>query len=97
MPLPVKPDSEPPVTVTSPTTKFVLAEDSTKLIVAVDAFPNGPVTPGAVIVTVGDTVLTARARAPAVFGLLAESVNAPAATAMFATPVNPAVGVNVAV
>ena len=96
MPLPVKPEMAPPEAVTSFAANVVLAAERVKVTSAVELLPSvGAAT--AVMVTVGWTVLTGSASAPATLGLVAASEKAPAATAMLAAPVNPGVGVKVAV
>ena len=91
----MKLDSVPPVAVASDDVNVVLAAESVKVINAVWLLRRVAVEE--VTVTVGETVLMASAREPAELLLPVASEKAPAATEMLAAPVNPTVGVNVAV
>jgi hypothetical protein len=96
-PLPVNPDSEPPVALTSAAVKVVEGSESVKVMVAV--CPVRSVAAELVMVTVGATVsiVIEGVRLPAVLSFPAASVNVAAATETVPSAVELGVGVNVAV
>ena len=105
MPLPVNPESVPPLTVISDAAKVVDASDNVKVRVANWPAPRdamslamaivGEVVSGTTVFTVMLTVLSLSA--PSVFPLPAASVNAELATLITAGVVLFAVGVKIAV
>jgi len=97
VPEPLKPDNDPPETITSPTTKFADDSDNVNVSTSVEPTPSEP-EPLRAMETVGTTVSYAILRAVlAVLRLGTASLNTPAPTEIDAVPDELAVGVNVAV
>ena len=97
MPDPAKPESVPPVTVTSSAAKSVAASLRVNVTVVVSPLLSVPV-PDRVMVTVGAVVSTGiESGVAATLAFPAVLVNVLAATSIVAVPVKAAVGVKVAV